>query len=124
MEMLEKLRELNIEINIDDFGTGYSSLSYLRRHQVDKLKIDQSFVSSIGVREDAGAVVQAIIHLGEALGLSVTAEGVETETQRAALKARGCAYLQGYLFSRPIREDQIPDLIRMFDQRGKKRGAA
>ena len=121
---IKALKAAGFRIALDDFGTGYSSLSYLRRHQVDKLKIDQSFVSSIGVREDAGAVVQAIIHLGEALGLSVTAEGVETETQRAALKARGCAYLQGYLFSRPIREDQIPDLIRMFDQRGKKRGAA
>ena len=108
---LKSLKDAGFHIALDDFGTGYSSLSYLRRHQIDKLKIDQSFVASIGVREDAGAVVQAIINLGEALGLSVTAEGVENATQRDALKARGCAYLQGYFFSRPIMANQIPDLM-------------
>ena len=124
---IKALKAAGFRIALDDFGTGYSSLSYLRRHQVDKLKIDQSFVSSIGVREDAGAVVQAIIHLGEALGLSVTAEGVETEMQRDALKTRGCAYLQGYLFSRPIRADQIGALVENFKTNrtnGRRQGAA
>ena len=117
---IKQLKAAGLRIALDDFGTGYSSLSYLRRHQVDKLKIDQSFVSSIGVRDDAGAVVQAIIQLGEALGLSVTAEGVETETQRAALRARGCAYLQGYLFSRPIEASQIGELIKLINQNGSR----
>ncbi len=111
---IKQLKAAGFRIALDDFGTGYSSLSYLRRHQVDKLKIDQSFVSSIGVRDDASAVVQAIIHLGEALGLTVTAEGVETETQREALRTQGCAYLQGYLFSRPLNRDQISDMMDMF----------
>lgn len=121
---IKQLKAAGLRIALDDFGTGYSSLSYLRRHQVDKLKIDQSFVASIGVREDAGAVVQAIIHLGEALGLSVTAEGVETETQRAALRARGCAYLQGYLFSRPIAADKIGEMLQALNKQRNKRGAA
>lgn len=115
---IKQLKAAGFRIALDDFGTGYSSLSYLRRHQVDKLKIDQSFVSSIGVRDDANAVVQAIIHLGEALGLTVTAEGVETETQREALRSQGCAYLQGYLFSRPLQRDQIGDLVELFRERG------
>lgn len=117
---LKQLKAVGFKIALDDFGTGYSSLSYLRRHQVDKLKIDQSFVASIGVRDDASAVVQAILSLGESLGLSVTAEGVETIEQRDSLRAHGCAYLQGYLFSRPIEEDAIASLVAQFKQRNDK----
>ncbi len=117
---IKSLKTAGFKIALDDFGTGYSSLSYLRRHQVDKLKIDQSFVSSIGVRDDANAVVQAIIQLGEALGLSVTAEGVETEAQRDALREQGCAYLQGYLFSRPLDTQDLAKLMQVLrDKRAK-----
>lgn len=111
---LKSLKAAGFKIALDDFGTGYSSLSYLRRHQVDKLKIDQSFVASIGVRDDASAVVQAILSLGESLGLTVTAEGVETTAQRDSLRAQGCSYLQGYLFSRPIEQDAIAPLVQKF----------
>jgi len=114
---LKVLKAAGFKIALDDFGTGYSSLSYLRRHQVDKLKIDQSFVASIGVRDDASAVVQAILSLGESLGLSVTAEGVETPAQRDSLRAQGCAYLQGYLFSRPLEKDDIASLLHKFKER-------
>ena len=114
---LKILKAAGFKIALDDFGTGYSSLSYLRRHQVDKLKIDQSFVASIGVRDDASAVVQAILSLGESLGLSVTAEGVETPAQRDSLRAQGCAYLQGYLFSRPLEKEDIASLLDKFKER-------
>ncbi|ACT58506.1 putative bifunctional diguanylate cyclase/phosphodiesterase [Hirschia baltica] len=114
---LKILKAAGFKIALDDFGTGYSSLSYLRRHQVDKLKIDQSFVASIGVREDASAVVQAILSLGESLGLSVTAEGVETIEQRDSLRKRGCAYLQGYLFSKPLEEKSIVQIMKKFKDR-------
>ena len=117
---LKALKAAGFKIALDDFGTGYSSLSYLRRHQVDKLKIDQSFVSSIGVREDANAVVQAIIHLGEALGLTVTAEGVETVAQRDTLRSHGCAYLQGYLLSRPLTREKLDLLMTMIANKKKR----
>ncbi len=117
---LKTLKAAGFKIALDDFGTGYSSLAYLRRHQVDKLKIDQSFVASIGIREDASAVVQAILSLGASLGLSVTAEGVETVEQRDSLHAQGCAYLQGYLFSRPLEKQHIAALMLKFSDRNKK----
>ncbi|MFC7291286.1 putative bifunctional diguanylate cyclase/phosphodiesterase [Hirschia litorea] len=117
---LKTLKAAGFKIALDDFGTGYSSLAYLRRHQVDKLKIDQSFVASIGVREDASAVVQAILSLGASLGLSVTAEGVETAHQRDSLRAQGCAYLQGYLFSRPLEKQHIAAIMHKFSARNQK----
>ncbi|EQD60552.1 diguanylate cyclase/phosphodiesterase (GGDEF & EAL domain) with PAS/PAC sensor(s), partial [mine drainage metagenome] len=100
--ILQQLKRLGLGIAIDDFGTGYSSLGYLHRLSVDKLKIDRSFVSDVlGDRDDA-LICASIIQLAHSLGLSVVAEGVETEAQRHWLAARGCEQMQGYHFARPI----------------------
>ena len=101
LEVLEKLRSLGVGLAIDDFGTGYSSLSYLKRFPVDVVKIDRSFVDGLGNDPDDTAIVQAIMVLAGALGLNVTAEGVETEVQLAELIRLGCSRVQGYLFARP-----------------------
>jgi diguanylate cyclase (GGDEF)-like protein len=98
---LDALRELGVRLALDDFGTGYSSLSYLQRFRFDKLKIDRSFVAPISRDDDNRAMIQAIVSLGRALGLSLLAEGVETEEQRVLLRLAGCEELQGYLFARP-----------------------
>ena len=87
---------------IDDFGTGYSSLSYLVRLPVDKLKIDRSFVVAMGAGAEESALVQAIVTMGHLLGLTIVAEGIETQEQHHALKAAGSDLGQGYLLGRPV----------------------
>ncbi len=111
LAILHELRAHKIRISMDDFGTGYSSLSYLRRFPFDKIKIDQSFVRNLSEREDCIAIVRAVIGLGRSLGMSVTAEGVETEEQFAFLEAEGCNQVQGYLFSRPQPIEGVSELI-------------
>jgi diguanylate cyclase (GGDEF)-like protein/PAS domain S-box-containing protein len=103
---LHKLRALGLRISMDDFGTGYSSLSYLRSFPFDKIKIDRSFVSELAVRGDSMAIVRAVTGLGRSLGISTTAEGVETSEQLALLRSEGCNEVQGYLFgpARPAAE--------------------
>ncbi|GJD61406.1 bifunctional diguanylate cyclase/phosphodiesterase [Methylobacterium frigidaeris] len=105
LAVLHRLRALGVGTAMDDFGTGYSSLSYLRRFPFDKIKIDRCFVQGLGqgTGEEAGSVeiVRATIGLGKALGMTVLAEGVETEAQAAILREAGCDELQGYLFGRP-----------------------
>ncbi len=109
---LETLKELGVWLAIDDFGTGYSSLNYLRRFPVDTIKIDRSFIS--GLESDAGAVsiVRAITALGHALGMDVTAEGIETAAQLALMEAVSCDRGQGYLFSRPVPAFELDELLR------------
>jgi diguanylate cyclase (GGDEF)-like protein len=108
---LKALRQEGFKIALDDFGTGYSSLSYLRRFDVDKIKIDRSFVQYLGQQREAVAIVTAIVALCQAMGLTVTAEGVETEDQKRFLSQTGCSEMQGFLFSRALPEEQIGDLL-------------
>jgi EAL domain-containing protein (putative c-di-GMP-specific phosphodiesterase class I) len=99
---LEALRALGVQIAIDDFGTGYSCLGYLRTLPVDTLKVDRVFVAQIAERESERALTAAIVAMGQALGLRVVAEGVETTAQAYLLSSWGCDELQGYLISRPL----------------------
>ena len=100
-EELEALRKLGVHIGLDDFGTGYSSLAYLKRFPLDFVKIDRCFVAGLGHDPEDDAIVDAIISLARALGLSTVAEGVETVDQLEHLRALGCDRTQGYLFARP-----------------------
>ncbi len=99
---LHSIRDMGIVVAMDDFGTGYSSLSYLRRFPFDKIKIDKSFVSELGERDESAAIVRAATSLAKALGMETVAEGVETEDQLARVGVEGCSEAQGYLFSRPM----------------------
>lgn len=110
------LKAHGLTFSLDDFGTGYSSLSYLKRLPLDQLKIDQSFVHDLLVDCRGGAIAQAIIALGRAMGLSVIAEGVETEQQRAFLAGLECHLFQGYLFSRPRPIAEFEELLPQFTQ--------
>jgi diguanylate cyclase (GGDEF)-like protein len=110
-DTLKHLRAAGLKVALDDFGTGYSSLSYLRRFEVDKIKIDRSFVQQLGQAVESTAIVTAVITLGHAMGLSVTAEGVETAEQSKFLSAVGCNGMQGYLFSRAVQEEEIAELL-------------
>jgi diguanylate cyclase (GGDEF)-like protein len=98
---IDALRDLGVRLSVDDFGTGYSSLLYLRRFPVTSLKIDRSFVSGLPGEADATAIVTGVIELAHGLGLAAVAEGVETLEQLAQLRAAGCEYAQGYLWSGP-----------------------
>jgi diguanylate cyclase (GGDEF)-like protein len=113
---LEQLRAIGVRIALDDFGSGYSSLSYLRRFPIDKLKIDKEFVSSLGRSGNGGVIIQAIITLGRALGLSVLCEGIETEEQRILLRLAGCDEMQGFLFARPGPARIIDRLLNIPDE--------
>ncbi len=105
-QMLEQLRTLNIGISLDDFGTGYSSLTYLRRFEIDTIKIDQSFVSTMLEDEDSSEIVKTVITLAKNLGKETVAEGVETESQFEALQALGVDHIQGFWIARPMPADE------------------
>ena len=110
---MEELRVRKVSFSLDDFGTGYSSLSYLKRLPLDQLKIDQSFVEDI-LKDNADAsIAKTIITLGRGLGLSVIAEGVETEEQRQCLRDAGCVQFQGYLFGYPMPVEQFQPFVRV-----------
>jgi EAL domain-containing protein (putative c-di-GMP-specific phosphodiesterase class I) len=108
---LTELKQLGVKIAIDDFGTGYSSLEYLRRLPVDCVKVDRSFVRGVPENEEDVAIVNAVIELGHALKLSVTAEGVETTDQFDNLRAAGCDTAQGFLFFRPEPPEEVAKLF-------------
>jgi len=111
LSVLQALRAHGIRLSMDDFGTGYSSLGYLRRFPFDRLKIDRSFVVDAAQGGGALAIIEAITSLGRSLGMTTTAEGVETAGQLSAVQSAGCAEVQGFLFCRPMPADQISALI-------------
>ncbi len=110
LEKLNYISMLGIGYFLDDFGTGYSSLSYLTRTNIEVLKIDRSFVKDIGRRKEKEAVIKAVIALTKILGIKVIAEGVEEENQLCYLTNLGCYKIQGYLFSKPVEFNQIPEI--------------
>jgi EAL domain-containing protein (putative c-di-GMP-specific phosphodiesterase class I) len=110
---LHALRGLGARIAMDDFGTGYSSLSYLRSFPFDKIKIDQSFIHDLDAGEGASnSIIKAIIDICRSMGMTTNAEGVETQAQFEELRLEGCDEVQGYLFSKPVPQAEIPELIR------------
>jgi diguanylate cyclase (GGDEF)-like protein/PAS domain S-box-containing protein len=118
VSLLKQLRGAGVRVSLDDFGTGYSSLTLLKDLDVDKVKIDRSFVQMAPTAEDSAAIVRAVSNLGAALGLCVVAEGVETEQQRAFLCEAGCDELQGYLFSPGVPGESIEHMAQSFPAAG------
>jgi len=108
---MSQLRALGIRFSLDDFGTAHAGLSYLRRFPFDAIKIDKSFVQDMEGQPDARAIVAAVLGIGVALNLSVTAEGVETERQLADLQRMHCKQVQGYLTGRPQSAEQAREHI-------------
>lgn len=116
---LRELREVGVGLAIDDFGAGYSSLARLKQLPVDRIKIDRSLVHDVGLDQDAEAICAAVVALGHALGVSVTAEGVETEIQASLLRLIHCDELQGFLYGRPVSAAAFAELL--FEQEGVPR---
>ena len=104
---LQQVRALGVRVTLDDFGTGYSSLSHLRALPIDTLKVDRAFIADLDGGGESRAIVSAIVGLARAMQLTVTAEGVETEGQMAALTALGIDDAQGYLLARPMPADDF-----------------
>jgi diguanylate cyclase (GGDEF)-like protein len=111
LAVLHGLKQLGVRISMDDFGTGYSSLSYLRSFPYDKIKVDRAFVSDLASGTEHVVIVQAVVSIARALGMTTTAEGVETSGQKDFLAALGCDEAQGYLFSPPVPIDQVAKII-------------
>ena len=109
--VLHQLRDLGIKIAMDDFGTGYSSLGYLRSFPFDKIKIDQSFVRDLPAKEDSVAIIRAVVGLSSSLGITTTAEGVETREQLESLRREGCSEVQGFLLAEPKPAGEMRDLL-------------
>jgi len=112
-----RLRSQGIHIAIDDFGTRYSSLGYLQTLPISTIKIDQSFVRDLGLRDSNAAIVAAMIGIARALNLGIVAEGVERTEQLNALQELGCELMQGYLFSRPLPGPEVRDYLIAFQKR-------
>jgi diguanylate cyclase (GGDEF)-like protein/PAS domain S-box-containing protein len=112
LSLLRKLKSTGVMLSIDDFGTGYSSFGYLRQFQVNKLKIDRTFIRDVAVNPDDAAVTAAIISMAKSLRLKVIAEGVEHEAQMSFLRKNHCDEIQGYYFSKPLSVDEVADKLR------------
>ncbi len=111
IDLMLKLKALDLRLAIDDFGTGYSSLSYLHRFPMDTLKVDKSFVGRLEKSHEDQAIIHTILTLGQQLGMDVIAEGVETAAQVAMLQREHCDYGQGYFFAKPLPSDQALALL-------------
>jgi diguanylate cyclase (GGDEF)-like protein len=111
LAILHQLRAIGVRIALDDFGTGYSSLSYLQRFPFDKIKIDRCFVDDLGDPGGSSSIVQAVVNIATARHMTTTAEGVETEAQREALRALGCTEMQGWLFSKAVPAAEIRRML-------------
>jgi diguanylate cyclase (GGDEF)-like protein len=111
LSILHRLKSLGVRISMDDFGTGYSSLSYLRSFPYDNIKVDRTFVSRLNEGTEHVVIVQAVVSIARALGMTTTAEGIETLDQQEFLAALGCDEAQGYLFSAPVPIAEVPNLI-------------
>jgi EAL domain-containing protein (putative c-di-GMP-specific phosphodiesterase class I) len=114
LSILHQLKRLGVGISMDDFGTGYSSLSYLRSFPFDKIKIDQSFVRGLGDKSDCIAIIRAVTGMCHSLGITTTAEGVETERQLSMLYAEHCTEVQGFLITQPLPAHEVEALISDF----------
>ena len=117
VERLQTLRALGMQIALDDFGTGYSSLAYLRRYPIDVLKVDQSFVSWVNEDGSSDGVAKAIVSIGQSLSMHTVAEGIETQLQLEQLRALGCSFGQGYLFSQPLSSEAFVELLAAWEPR-------
>jgi predicted signal transduction protein with EAL and GGDEF domain len=111
LAVLHEIKNLGVSIILDDFGIGYSSMRYLQMFPFDKIKIDKSFVQNLGVTEESAAIIECVARLGRAIGLTVTAEGVETKEQHRFVRAAGCHQLQGFLFSKAIPADAFGEML-------------
>jgi EAL domain-containing protein (putative c-di-GMP-specific phosphodiesterase class I) len=109
IQLLQDLQSIGISLAIDDFGTGYSSMAYLKRFPINQLKIDRSFVNDI--HGGGEAIISAILAMAHSLGISIVAEGVETESQLVFLESIGCDLAQGYYFSRPVSRESVISLL-------------
>jgi diguanylate cyclase (GGDEF)-like protein len=116
LSLLRRIKILGVSISMDDFGTGYSSLGHMRSFPFDKIKIDQSFVREIGKKAESTAIIRAVTGMCDSLGITVTAEGVESLEQVDLLRAERCTEIQGYLVSKPRRAQDIPSLISDFEE--------
>lgn len=116
IDKLVKLKRLGIKLSVDDFGTGYSSLSYLNRFPLDKLKIDKSFIGSIGKYQDDSSIVEAIISIAHRLNLVIVAEGVESKRQLDFLKEENCDIIQGFYITEPICYSKFLDFLEFWDE--------
>jgi predicted signal transduction protein with EAL and GGDEF domain len=114
LSVLRRIKMLGVSISMDDFGTGYSSLGHMRSFPFDKIKIDQSFVREIGKKAESTAIIRAVTGMCDSLGITVTAEGVESLQQVDLLRAERCTEIQGYLISKPRPAQDIPSLISDF----------
>lgn len=119
IDTLEQLKKLGVQLAIDDFGTGYSSLSYLKKFNIDKLKIDQSFIRHIYSESADHSIVRTIVELGRNLDLKLIAEGVEDLQQQKMLEALGCDEIQGYYFSQPLPEQEFIEFVQQHRQTQK-----
>jgi predicted signal transduction protein with EAL and GGDEF domain len=118
---IDALHGLGVRVALDDFGTGFSSLGYVHRLQLDKIKIDKSFVSDVVHGRTAPAIIKTIVDLCRNLQLDCIVEGVETEAQLRAVALLGCTYIQGYFMSKPVEEEAVTRLVEKIAALGRAR---